>query len=356
MPIKNLKDQWELMRFILSGESVIELNSIPQTSYQQVDELLATIGYHYKQEDERKEIKIIFQEALDFLENTLLSNSRIIIPEKLRNPIDIRDIFLIASKKIVEPRKTQILACAILRLMHVLSHINNVYNRDDYETIKNSIISPYKSNIHLDGKKLYVGKGPDRVPIKSFEYREEKSKESMILKLFHKVGSLAQSIKDQLGVRFITYNKLDIFFLIKQLRDLNIFSFSNVIPGQSRNNLVDMNKFIRSYKTFEKKLLHEKIDRETFWGQLYQVNIDIDNQEEVQDDNIFSDITYRSLQFSIQKLIRYPHPQYKRKMKLLQIINQIEKKDHQRTLKEELKDIKVPRFVHYFFPYEVQIV
>ncbi len=58
----------------------------------------------------------------------------------------------------------------------------------------------------------------------------------------------------------------------------------------------------------------------------------------------------------MRKLIRYPHPEYKRKMKFLSILNKLPDKVLQKSLLSELDEVEVPRFIRYFFPFEIQIV
>ena len=113
----DLADQ-DVVRLILQGNSVIDWNRAWFPDMATVDRFLRLHLIDYEDPMDRERLRFVHQEAVSYLQEHLGLH----FPADLIAPEDVRDVFIHASHT-GGFRRRQIQACAILKLMHVINHM-----------------------------------------------------------------------------------------------------------------------------------------------------------------------------------------------------------------------------------------
>lgn len=325
---------WEAMECMLKGISAIDMNQMTVQDYKEAELFISNYGYNLQNAKDREELAGIRQEAISFIERRLLAPEvnweemgeeplDLPIPPSLRNDCDTRDLLLVAAKgKGIEQRW----ACAILKVMHTLCHINNTILYRHFEEAKMQILSRYYQALtHLGNGGILLGHSDEsRLSIAGFEVKDEKSRDSMILKLLCKRENVAEEVFDMIGIRIITYTPAEAIITLEVLRRNKVILFPNIIPSRSRNSLIDFDDF---------QIQYQEILEEYQWGamglqkaiQLIREITTDAPQEGFNPKNAATLATYHAIHITQRQLIRFQLP----------------------GSDEEIR---------FFFPYEIQIV
>ena len=108
----------ETVRLIIHGNSVIDWNRSNFQSREDVDRFLRLHLLDSDDPEDQRRLRFVYGESVNYLEEHLGLH----FPEDLRNPEDVRDVFIAASQT-GGFRRRQIQACVILKLMHVINHL-----------------------------------------------------------------------------------------------------------------------------------------------------------------------------------------------------------------------------------------
>jgi len=218
----------EAIRLILAGGSVVEWQRLAFENIGEVDSFLALQLLDMNDAVDRERLRYVFNEAVSYLEEHL----KIRFPSYLRNPEDVREILLWASQADGFRRK-QILSCVILKLMHVINHMEAADLKFKTAISEEHLFDLAEEHIALRARQMRES----GLPILSF-YGSRKSRSSVITKLLAKRETLAATIWDKLRFRIIVYKLADIYPVLAYMVR-NFFPFNYGIPGQSHNNLID---------------------------------------------------------------------------------------------------------------------
>ncbi|TVQ94390.1 MAG: TIGR04552 family protein [Deltaproteobacteria bacterium] len=217
----------EAMRLVLSGGSVVDWQRMAFSTPEEVDHFLAIQRIDLKVPEDRERVRYVFNEAVSYLEEHLYLR----FPRDLRNPDDLRDIFLAAS----DPsgfRRRQVLCCVALKLMHVIHHMEAAELKSKIPVAEAELFDLAEGDI-LRRARVMRESG---LPVLSF-YGSRKARSSVITKLISKKENLAATIFDKLRFRIVVDHAdalaPTLAYLTKQF-----FPFNYVIPGQSHNNLL----------------------------------------------------------------------------------------------------------------------
>lgn len=338
---------WETLRSFLDGVSPIDLQRLALTSREEARQFLIWYGYDLASPSEHHEAWQVFREGLDYLGRVLCpapgpEEVALELPSEICQIEDLTDLLVLAS----QPGDLQPWACALLRVMHTISHANHAVRSPYYSQIQAQILERYRQHVYTDPKgKLFLGKGLLAVPLDEIHLREEKNRDSLILKLLHKPANVAQSVYDRIGVRLVTPTKVDALLVLKYIRKHHLAIFANVMPGRSRNTLIDLERFRHVYENIANpgpSSLKED------WSEL--------QTQEAPAPNPHSDPGFRSIQFTCRQLIRIPNPQYSALARLREQLNDRLPRQEVDQLLDELTEANPEPVLRFFFPYEVQIL
>ncbi len=221
------------------GQSV----DFPRLFLQDREEALDFIhayGYDLSKVKDLKRVWTYHRQAIEILESEILLPEEK-IPLTLRNREDLGDIttlFLAASLSSSNVESQQKWACAILRVMHVLIHLDNDIFTSFADDIQYQILKPISQNIHKeDDGRMFLGQESDRIEIVAFEEKSFKQNHSAVVKLLARQDLIAMTLLDRVGIRFVTKNLVDIFRVIQFLIDKNLVSYPHVISSLSKNTI-----------------------------------------------------------------------------------------------------------------------
>lgn len=213
----------------LRGGSIIDWT---RASFRTIDEVYAFLRLwhcdvtHHPWARER--LRYVYNQAVNYLEENLLYH----IPDSVRKLEDVPQAFLLASNRRGFSRD-QITFCAVLKLMHVINHLemqelrNQVAVRElDLIGLANEVVLHKARAIRAEG-----------FPIDAF-YGNRKTRPSVITKLLAKRESTAATVFDKLRFRIVTRSREDLVPVLCWLFR-HLAPFPTIIPGESHNNLLD---------------------------------------------------------------------------------------------------------------------
>jgi len=268
----------EAVRLVLRGDSVVDWHKLDLDTREKVDRFLCLHGMNLEEDRDQERLRFLFKEAIHYLEEHLSLS----FPPDLRNPADVRDVFLKASRYEGFRRK-QMLACMILKLMHVINHMEAADLKFQTSVSEAHLIELAERRIMVHADRMRA----DGLPVISF-YGSRKTRTSVITKLLVKTEAHATTIFDKLRFRIVTATRDDILPTIVWLTR-NVFPFNYVIPRQSQNNLMTFGDMVRLHPRLE-HLARQIIEPGVTDGPL------------IPDPNPFSGSTYRMINF----IVDYP--------------------------------------------------
>jgi uncharacterized protein (TIGR04562 family) len=377
MTKKNLKrpeyiDQyyfdWDLFDVMLGGVSAMDSEFFISTRFDlnTVDEFLKGYGLTTKNPVAMAELFGSFQEALQFIRRYFLKEGNPLgidlkVPIELYSVTHLSELFLMATGRDSNiNEEVRLWAEAVLKVMHVVVHIDKDIRSNYFSIIQTQILDKIYKNIYRDDDDcLYLGTAEDKYQIRlvDFSTKSTKSRDSMIIKLLHKPGNVSEEIFDRVGVRFVTENKFDSLKVIKFLLDNYIVIPHNVISIRSMNTLVDLPEFKKQYKNIIRQAYRQQWSEQEFREHAVELVNKCDDPEvlEWEKRNDHTSNAYRSMQFTARQLINYKNPFLDEFLK----VKNLAKQSDDSELKEALLKLDVStinRDVHFFYPYEVQIV
>ena len=221
--------EMEAVRLILRGGSVIDWHRAHFHSLEQVDRFLSLHLLDMSDPEDRRRLRFVHGEAVNYLEEHLDLH----FPPSLVNTQDPRQLFLLASE-VGGFRRTQIQACVILKLMHVINHM---------EAAELHFQTPLSEADLLDCAERRIVKAADRMrrdgfPLIAF-YGSRKTRNSVITKLLAKRENIAATIFDKLRFRIVTESQDQVLPAVAWL-SRELVPFNLTIPGESHNNLLDL--------------------------------------------------------------------------------------------------------------------
>lgn len=291
---------------VLGGASTLDIPRLNIQNLDQAHRFIRAYGYNLSLEEDLRKVWLYYRRAVAFIRTELLKPDEE-IPAMLADPTLLQDVaYLLIYASTLDQRENSVQrwACAILRVMHVLSHLeNDLFTRYSTE-IQSQVISPFQTHIFSDPEKgiqLGAPLDPEQILLKKFDVKAFKTSNSSILKLLAKREALAFSLLDKVGVRFVTRHLFDVFRVIRFLFDKSLVSFPHVIPDQSNNTLYPFNLFVEVLETLTKEteLTSQELD------QMLTAKLAASGEraEYREKPNSFSSREYRFVKFISRRLI-----------------------------------------------------
>jgi uncharacterized protein (TIGR04562 family) len=224
------------------------------------------------------------------------------VPAEFFDLQDPLELLLWAS---VRPRNDRARwACALLRVMHTLFHVdNNVYLRF-LTDIQQQVFDRYERFLVPRGNGLWMLKGQYEVPLLAFKRKESKDRVSMLLKLLHKPENVAETIYDQIGIRFIAEDLLGVLMVIRFLLEHHILMAQHIKPSRTRNLMVDLQALDHWMEKLPRDFRLESLNP----SQRAELSEILTLKGSRDDVNPFSASSYSAVQFTARTLIRLPNP------------------------------------------------
>lgn len=196
------------------------------------------------------------------------------------------DLFLYASERRGR-RRDRFFACLLLKVMHVIQHIEARELRYrlplSQQTISSLLIDKvdtFAASLREEGFPLVLYSGG------------AKTRTSTITKLLMKKEYHAATLHDRVRFRFVVERGADLVPLLHRML-VRLFPFNYVAPGQTQNDLVNFTALIESHAAYRDKAseLQVELGRE---------------EQELRRGNEFSGPTYAVINFVVDMPIRVP--------------------------------------------------
>ncbi len=216
----------EQVRLLLRGDSVVDWRRLAFRDLEDVDAFLGLCGFDSGLPEDAQRLAYIHSVALNYLQ----THFDVELALQVREPQDVRDLLLLASRDGPVQRD----ACTVLKIMHVIHHVSG-------RELIHRLPVPISELFHRVETKVFDAvDGMKTTGVRVVEFAgSRKSPDSVVTKLLSRTDSLAAEVHDRLRFRVVTDTLDDLFDgLVYMLRHLLPFTY--VVPGESRNDLVDL--------------------------------------------------------------------------------------------------------------------
>ncbi|HXH31651.1 MAG TPA: TIGR04552 family protein [Bacteriovoracaceae bacterium] len=355
---------WETFDVVCSGKSSLDATNYLTELYDKdlVANFLLGYGFDISDPVENAELFGIFQEALQFIKRYFLKEGNpdgldLRVPHYLYSITNISELFLAATGHSSYKLKTDeaLWAGVILKVMHTILHTDKDLRYRYFSTIQQQIFDRFYKFIHRDEQnRLYLkNETGSTIPLYDFQTKAKKTRDSIIIKLLHKQENVAEELFDRIGVRIITYNKLDALRVINFLHRNYVISMNNIKPSRSQNTLVDLIEFRKRIFGIYKEAIRLQLPEEAFYQKM---NILIEEciPNQPHHENRHSSQEYRAIHFTGRQLIKYRNPF----MASFHDVRKQALKDRENPLSQSLLHLDtspISRDVRFFYPFEVQL-
>ncbi|RME16059.1 MAG: TIGR04552 family protein [Bdellovibrio sp.] len=320
-----------LLETLVGGRSPLEIQRLNIQDLDAAYHFIKAYGFDLKKDADKNKVWLYHRRAVTYLQEELLLPDEK-IPDTLVDPKKLKDIgfLLIYASTRGKENTFQRWACAILKVMHVLVHLDNDLFQKFSSTIQEQILRPIQAHIYEDpvsGIRLGTSQSKEVIPLKKFEIKPFKRSDSSVTKLLAKTDAVAFTLLDKLGVRFVTKTLFDVFCVLRYLVRENIVSFPHNISDQSNNTLFPINIFMEvmeSLMSYSSEVSAEEVDQ-LLWERLEKEK---DKAHYRRKENIFTSKSYRFMKFISRRLVTVP------------LVKEGDKKEE----------------MSFFYPYEVQIL
>ncbi len=318
---------WQLLSGLVQGLSVIEQNTIQVRTPEEAHRFLMTYGYDLSDTQDAQRLNHLVQEAVSFIENRLLeagegetafARLHLHVPDRFLQQTNIVDLLCLAS---AVPRTDESRwACAVLKVVHTLTHIEHAPRLQIIEPARHQILKGYGEIMRydLESEKVVIGRaGSDKqLALYGLEIKEQKSRESLLIKLLSKKENSIELIDDFIGIRIITESIPDVLVALDILMESQLLVFSNVKAERSRNTLIALDEFQSLWQQHHPQdypsLHSEKPSPNTIlpsWMDLLNTLQQLDAKlphNSFSKHNPNSDNNYRALHITTRQLIKVP--------------------------------------------------
>ena len=200
--------RWPVMEVLIGGESSIDTTSTYVRTMEDATRFLLSYGYNPDDPSDARMMHAVIVEALAFIERELMPRewrNGVRPPEEILLCDDPRWLLVWAAEHEDSHRIRRAWACAVLRVMHSIAHIEGSYRYVNVDAARAQIKARFEDFLRRDAADQVTGfgQGETFVPLVKFEWKAVKSRQSILLKLLHKRANVAETIYDLVGVRML---------------------------------------------------------------------------------------------------------------------------------------------------------
>jgi uncharacterized protein (TIGR04562 family) len=309
---KNLEDwdfSWPVMNVLIGGRSSIDLPEINISGRAEASEFIKSYGYDSERANDARLMHATICEAWAFIERWLMPKEwkgGLQPPDEVLLCQDPCDLLMWACDRSPQASKKRMWSCAVLRVMHTIAHIEGAFRYSNLEVARDEIIGRIQTIVtHDELGNTWIKSGGYHVRLYKLDWKVQKSRESVLLKLLHKRANVAETIYDMLGLRIVTENQSDVMQIVKLLYRSHVISFPNAIPSRSRNSIADPDKFRAQLDQFRGAYQTDQLTDEQFLASVKNLAVP---PKEDDNSNLHSGIDYQAIQLTCRQLIRTPRP------------------------------------------------
>lgn len=358
-PLENFQFTWPLFNVVMEGASVLDVPRLEIHTMEEATNFMQAYGFDPGNAEDLEIVWRSFEEAIRFLEVSLGDPEFPKVPDHLRTRDAIRDprrLLILASERARGP--DQVLSCAILRLMHLIVHVDHDPRLQFFDQVQAQVLGRLENYLYNDTEKgiTYLGRPeePGAVKLLFFKKKDHKDRERELIKLLHKKENAVEDIYDRIGFRLVTETKWDAVRAVRLLVEKNIISIPNVKPGRSRNRLVD---FARLQFEVDRIQAHiEKNGGSTPYIEKLIRRLESRIGFSSLGRSLLNPHTsdyYHAIQYTCRELVRVKNPLHQVYIKLKESMGSGTESER---VTSKVFPARVPEYLRVFFPYEIQIM
>ncbi|MBK9518006.1 MAG: TIGR04552 family protein [Anaeromyxobacter sp.] len=217
----------EALRLLLRGGSVIDWRRLEFTSPAEVDAFLRLNLFDLEEARDERRLRMVLSQSVDYLRSAFGYR----VADVVANPEDLRHLFLWASG-VLEPRKLRRIACVVLKVMHVIHHL------EARELLFRTPIREADLAERVHRRVMAEAERMRALGLPVVEFRGNvKTRESLVTKLLAKKESVAAQVFDRVRYRVVTERPEQIPPVVLHLTR-HLFPFNYAVPGQVQNSLL----------------------------------------------------------------------------------------------------------------------
>ncbi len=221
----------EGIRVLLRGGSVVDWHRLNFADEQEADAFVRAQEVDPDNEADVARIEQVKQSAIEYLKR----HFDFPVPKPVAKK-DIVGLLMLASSK----GHRQICACAILKVMHIIHHLEARELLFLLPTADEEVFQWVEQKVY----RVMAGALANDFPILEF-IGGRKNKDSLYTKLLSKPEVSASQIYDKVRFRIVTRSADDIFPVLNYVQR-SLVPFNFVIPGQSTNTLLRFHDYCQS--------------------------------------------------------------------------------------------------------------
>jgi uncharacterized protein (TIGR04552 family) len=226
LPIANVTPaDVQAVRLLLGDGSVVDWRRLFYSQRDEVVRFLEVNGYRLDNPSEMKRLQELHARAVEFVESTF----DIEIPPRVRRPVDIAQLFLLASRG---RRWEQRAACVVLKMMHVVNHLEAKKLSYHLSVSERALFAAAREKVDACIEAMRA----EGLGIARYE-PSRKTEHSLLTKLISKPQVTAAQIFDKLRFRLTLCSRRDIVPVLQWLTR-HLFPYNHVVAGETHNRIL----------------------------------------------------------------------------------------------------------------------
>ncbi|MEN9810751.1 MAG: hypothetical protein RLZZ488_2318 [Pseudomonadota bacterium] len=349
---------WQELAVVLGQQNILNHRSLNIAHRERASEFLRHCGFDLSRFEHRKQVEQFFGEAIFFIRHILLSadeRDKYPVPSDLLHLDDPRRLMVFASQRMPRRRYLRLWSCSILKVMNAISHLEYNGKLRELDAAREQIFGRIRSVVTHNPSAGWSARSHSvELSLETLEWKEAKTRHSVLLKLLHKPEAMAEEVFDYLGVRFVVSDAQDIARLLRILIETDIIVPHQVLNLRTRNSLLNLQSAQRQLDLAFDLLQNGTTSPEEFTAMCERVNWSYPLEQLISGtkQNMHSSSRYKSIQLTVRHLVRTPNPAF---LVLSSLAGQLR---HARGLEPEDDPLLmglIPEENARFFPLEIQI-
>ncbi|MES2128310.1 MAG: TIGR04552 family protein [Pseudomonadota bacterium] len=297
---------WTYLNAITSGVSAIDLDALALRNLTDARQFAREYGYDLDQASARATVHNAHREAVEFIANTFLEPGQAhLIPLEVAAPDDPLNLLIYASQRCDSSARLRMWSCAVLKVMHGIFYIDNNLKLRHFNTIREQVFASLDEVIGHNGEHYYLTDGEVCLPLLHYERKNNKGRNSILLKLLQKAAYLAADIYDHLGVRMIFATRFECLLALRTMQHAHLLSVTNIDAQRTRNTLLDLEAAKRVFTKYRAALDHSPAYPAELLARMDEELMAL-SQAQTRADNPHSGEGFNSIQVTVRKMIRLP--------------------------------------------------
>jgi uncharacterized protein (TIGR04562 family) len=361
---------WQPLEVVLGEKSLQELRGLSIHSAEAANSFMQACGMNPVNLSHAKQCDAFFAESLKFIRSVLFTDAEknlLQCPKEILNSDDPRYILLYASDKQPRNRYLRHWSCSVLKVMQAILALEFSDKLSMVPKARENIFSSIRKMIvnHTESttqencweSSILQGSQGSAKPllIERIEWKETKTRQSILLKLLHKPEVMMEEVFDFLGARFVLYHESQIPRLLEILIDNKIVLPHMVMSSRSRNSILKITRaqnLVNEVRTWNSMGI---LNPQEYENMIHSIPWSEPSQQSKHQNNFSSD-KYKSLQFTVRYPVRIQNPAHTLVDELVrQLYNSNDLKIVSNEANLFMKNI-VPQEIVSYFPFEFQIL